>query len=103
MAYTKITATDLPKRSRQSVSRFEKTEDWRLMRADIEKGLKANEALQVVMTDEDKLKYKIKNRRTVARFVRKYLNERKLPYVVKSFHRDDMGDVLIVQSAPRRR
>ena len=103
MAYTKITATNLLKRSRKAVSRFEKTGDWRLMRADIERGLKANEALQLVMTDEDKLKYKIRNRRTVARFVRKYLKERKLPYVVKSFHRDDMGDVLIVQSAPRRR
>jgi hypothetical protein len=103
MAYKKITATDVTKRSRLSVSRFEKTEEWRLMRADIEKGLKADEALQVVLTDEEKKRYKIRNRRTVARFVRKYLEQRNLPYIVKSFHRDDMGDVLIVQRAPRAR
>ncbi len=103
MAYTKITAKDVTKRSRLSVSRFEKTEEWRLMQADIDKGLKANEALQVVLTDEDKRKYRIKNRRTVARFVRKYLEQGNLPYIVKSFHRDDMGDVFIVQCAPRGR
>src|SRR5689334_2865474 len=103
MAYEKISLTDLPKRRRQVLSRFEKTEEWRLMRADIEKGLKANDALQLVMTGDDKLKYKIKNRRTVVRFVRKYLKDRNLPYVVKSFHRDDIGDVLIVRHPPRRR
>jgi|SRR5579872_1159165 len=103
MAYKKITATDVTKRSRLSVSRFEKTEEWRLMRADIEKGLRADEALQVVLTDEEKKRYKIRNRRTVARFVRKYLEQRNLPYIVKSFHRDDTGDILIVQRAPRAR
>jgi|SRR5215467_415675 len=103
MAYKKITVTDLPKRTRIRASRFEKTEEWRMMRADIEKGLKANDALQLVMTDEDKMTHKIKNRRTVVRFVRKYLKDRNLPYVVKSFHRDDMGDVLIVRHPPRRR
>ena len=73
------------------------------MRADIEEGLKADEALQVVLTDEEKRKYKITNRLTVARFVRKYLEQRHLPYIVKSFHRDDMGDIFIVQRAPRGR
>jgi hypothetical protein len=61
------------------------------MRADLENGLMADEALQVVLTEKDKERYKIKNRRTVARFVRKYIESKKLPYVVKSFHRDDMG------------
>ena len=103
MAYTKITVTDLPKRSRRVASRFENTSEWREMRADIEKGLKSSEALQLVMSDEEKRKYKIKNRRTIARFVRKYLKERNLPYIVKSFHRDDMGDVLIVRHPPRQR
>ena len=103
MAYTKITAKEVTKRSRLSVSRFEKTDEWCMMRADIDKGLKANDALQVVLTEHDKWKYKIKNRRTVARFVRKYLEQRNLPYVVKSFHRDDVGDILIVQCALRGR
>ena len=72
------------------------------MQADIEKGPKADEALQLVLTEEDKQKLKIKNRRTVARFVQKYLRERKLSYVVRSFRRNDMGDVLIVRHPPRR-
>ena len=66
------------------------------MRADLENGLMADEALQVVLTEKDKERYKIKNRRTVARFVRKYIESKKLLYVVKSFHRDDMRDVLLV-------
>jgi hypothetical protein len=101
MAYKKITAKGVPKRSRLSVSRFEKTEEWRLMRVDMDKGLKADEALQVVLTEEDKQRYKIKNRRTVARFVKKYIESKNLPYIVKSFHRDDIGDLVIVQHSPR--
>jgi len=101
VAYKKITVASVPKRSRLSVSRFEKTEEWRLMRADIDKGLKPNEALQVILTEEDKLKYRIKNRRNVARFVKKYLTSRKLSYMVKSFHREGVGDFVIVQHSPR--
>jgi hypothetical protein len=70
------------------------------MRADIDKGLKANEALQVVLTEEDKARYRIKNRRSVARFVKKYVESRNLPYLVKSFHRDGVGDFVIVQHSP---
>jgi hypothetical protein len=102
MAYKKIIVADLPKRKRLAVSKFEKTEEWREMRADIEKGLKANEALQLVMTDEDKRRHNIKNRRTVARFITKYLKDKKLPFILKSFHRDDIGDVFIVRHPPRR-
>lgn len=95
MAYTKVSTKDVPKRRRLSTPRFEKTEEWQLMRADIDKGLKPNEALQVSLTEEDKKKYKIKNRRTVARFVKKYLASRKLPYTVKSFHRDDRDFIIV--------
>ena len=100
VAYKKITAASIPKRSRLSVSRFEKTEEWRLMRADIDKGLKPNEALQVILTEEDKKKYRIKNRRNAARFVKKYVESRNLPYLVKSFHREGVGDFVVVQYSP---
>jgi len=102
MSYKKITVPDLPKRNRIAVSKFEKTEEWRELSADIEKGFKANEALQLVMTDADKKRHNIKNRRTVARFIAKYLKDKKLPLILKSFHRDDMGDVFIVRHSPRR-
>lgn len=76
--------------------RFEKTKEWGLMRADLEKGLKPGEALQIILTDEDKAKYRIKNRRTVGRFVQKFLAAHKLPYTVKTFRRDE-GDYILVQ------
>lgn len=103
MAYSKVHAKDAPRRKRLSFSRFEMTEEWRLMRGDIDKGLKPQEALQVSLTDEDKKKYKITNRRTVARFVKKYLASRKLPYTVKSFHRDDRDFIIVFHAPPSMR
>lgn len=97
--YKKIKANQVPKRERKSESRFGKAEEWIAMRRDIDKGLKPQEALQVILTPEDKKKYKIKNRRTVARFVKKYLEENNLPYIVKSFNRDG-GDFIVVQHTP---
>ncbi len=97
--YKKVNESQIPKRRRVSVSRFEKTEEWRLMKADIDTGLKPREALQVILTDADKAKYKIKNRRTVARFVQKYLDSKGLKYGVKTFRRDN-GDFIVVQHTP---
>lgn len=69
------------------------------MKAEIDKGLKPNEALVAVLTDEDKKKYQIKNRRTISRFVKKYLVSRKLKYTVTSFHKAE-GDTIIVKYLP---
>src|SRR5207244_1496302 len=84
----------LPRRKRVGVSRFEKTEEWKLLKADLDAGLKPFEARQISLTEEDKKKYRIKNRRTCARFVQKYLAEHKLPYAVKSF-RAEIGNVIM--------
>jgi hypothetical protein len=100
--YEKVKENQVPKRRRKVVARFESTEEWRLMKADIDKGLKPREALQVILTDEDKKKYKIKNRRTVARFIQKYLDSKGLKYGVKCFGRDN-GDFIIVQHSPLSR
>jgi len=56
----------------------------------------------VILTDEDKKRYKIKNRRTVARFIHKYLESQGLKYGVKSFRRDE-GDFFVVQYSPLAR
>jgi len=85
VAYTKTTITKAVKRTRVRVPRFEKTKEWRMMKADIDKGLKPTDALQVIFTEEDMQKYRITNRRTVARYVKNYLTSHKLPYRVKSF------------------
>jgi hypothetical protein len=97
--YKKIKANEVPKRARKSESRFEHTEEWRLMKTDIDRGLKPQEALQVVLTPEDKKKYRIKNRRTIARFIKKYLDSKGLKYGVKSFYRDG-ADYLVVHHTP---
>ena len=56
MAYKKILVSEIPKRPRKAVSRFEKTKEWKMMKADLDKGLKPQEALQVMLTDELKKK-----------------------------------------------
>jgi hypothetical protein len=98
--YKKIKANEIPKRERKSESRFEKTPEWLAMKADIDRGLKPKEALQVSLTDADKLKYRISNRRTIARFVKKYLVDNDLSHAVKSFRRDDMDIIVVRVSNP---
>lgn len=99
MAYKKTKVNQVPKRERKSEYLFEGTEEWKMMKRDIDKGLKPNEALQVQLTAEDKEKYGIKSRRTIARFVKRYLDENELPYTVKAFNRDAM-DYIVVQYTP---
>lgn len=96
MSYKKIKIADAPKRPRKGVSRFESTPEWRRMKADIDQGLKPSEALQVIFTNDDQDKYDIKSRRTIARFIKKYLVARDLPYTVTSFERRESGDFTIM-------
>jgi len=97
MAYKKISAAEMPKRSRAVVPRFAKTPEWKAMKADIDKGLKPTEALQIGMSAEDLARYGITNRRTVARFVKKCLVSQKLNYRVKSFQRQGTHFVLVTR------
>lgn len=73
------------------------------MKADIDKGLKPGEALQVIFSDRDQEKYAIKSRRTIARFIKKYISTRGLPYAVKSFERRETGDFVILVTVRTRR
>lgn len=102
MGYQKIRAIDAPKRERQSISRFEKTEEWRLMKRDLDRGLKPEEALELILTDEDREKYDLQHRRTVARFLRKYLRSHNMPYRLKSFSRET-GDYFLVMHVSKRK
>jgi hypothetical protein len=99
--YTKIRIEAAPKRRRRAVSRFENTEEWALMKIDLGRKLAPGEALQVLLTDNDKKKYGISTRISVARFIKKYLASQKLPYMVRSFRRDE-GDYVIVQQKRSR-
>jgi hypothetical protein len=68
-----------------------------MMRFDIDRGLKPNEALQVVLTAEDKKRYKIKNSRIVDRLIKGYLKDRKLPQTVFSVW---TGSTLLSNTSP---
>jgi len=85
MAYNKVHISELPKKARRAVSRFERTPEWKLLKADLEKGLKPKNAIAISITEDDKAKYGIHNRRTIARFLQKYLKANNLPYAFKSF------------------
>ncbi len=100
--YKRVKADQVQKRSRKSESRFESTPEWKAMKADIDAGYpKATtkggvaEALVLSLTDEDKERIGIANRRTVARFVQKYIKDQSLHYEVKSFRREDMDFVVV--------
>lgn len=98
--YKKITLNEVPKRQRKALSRFETTEEWRMMKADLDKGLKPLEAIQVSLTEEDKRRYRIQNRVTISRFIKKYLVANGLKYHVKTFRRDDY-DFIVVMNISR--
>jgi hypothetical protein len=70
------------------------------MKADLDKGVKLNEALGITLTEADRAKYRIQNRRTIARFLQKYLKGRKLPYTLNSF-RQNGEDFFIIENGPR--
>jgi hypothetical protein len=71
------------------------------LKADMDKrDLTPNEFLELALTDDDKEKYGITNRRTIARFLQKYIKDNKLKYTVKSFRREDK-DFFIVAKPPR--
>jgi hypothetical protein len=85
VAFIKTTLAKATRRTRVRIPRFEKTEEWRMLQAALDQQLKPGEVLMVSFTEDDMLKYRITNRRTVARYVKKYLAVRNLPYEVVSF------------------
>jgi hypothetical protein len=94
--YTK-TKDDIPKRTRKAVSLFEQTPEWNLMKADLDRGLKPGEKLNVVLSDADLKKYGITQPRTVARFITLYLFKHGLGYDVKRSHKDGQESVWVIQ------
>jgi hypothetical protein len=74
-----------------------------MMKADIDRGLKPSEALQVTFSEQDKERYNIKSRRTIARFIKQYLLKHNMPYTVKSFERRETGSWVILVTVPPQR
>ena len=93
--FKKIKVTEIPKRKRTSVTRFERTPEWTALRAALAHGLKPSEAFRITFTPEEKANYRLKSLRSVSRFIQKYLRAAKLPYKVRAYH-TDAGDVIVV-------
>jgi hypothetical protein len=55
------------------------------MKAEIDKGIAPGGAVHVIFTEADQQKYRIRNRRTVARFLQDYISEQKLPLKIRSY------------------
>jgi hypothetical protein len=85
VAFIKTTVDKAQKPTRVRIPRFERTKEWTQLRDALEKGLKPDEVLAVTLTEADMRKYRITNRRTVSRYVQKYVAAHKLPYKVQGF------------------
>jgi hypothetical protein len=99
--YTK-TKADIPKRTRKAPALFEKTTEWKLMKADMDKGLKPGEKLNVVMSEYDLKACGITQPRTVARFITRYIKDNKLGYEVNRSHKDGQESVWVIQPGKAR-
>jgi hypothetical protein len=102
--YEKVKRDELPKRERKSEYRFESTPAWEAMKVDIDNGLAPDEALKYTLTDEDKKKYRILNRRTVQRFIQEYLESKGKRYAKYQVLCRRIGgvDLIIVESGATR-
>lgn len=80
-----------PKRQRIQPSRFESTPHWREMKKALAAGIGESEYIQIQLTPEEQAEYKLKHRRTIARFLKKYVQDNSLRYSVNSFNNG--GDV----------
>jgi hypothetical protein len=85
VAFIRTTVDKVPKLARVRIPRFERTKEWTQLRDALEKGLKPDEVLAVTFTEADMRKYRITNRRTVSRYLQRYVAAHKLPYKVQGF------------------
>lgn len=101
MEFIKTTIEAVPKRERKSESRFERTVAWTELKKAIDAGMTPGTVFQLLLTPKDMEEYGITNRRTIARFVQKYLSSLNLSYPVKvvSFTRSE--NVFIVVKRER--
>ena len=95
MPYAKVSMAAVPKRERKSESLFEGTAEWKKLRADIDRGIKDREALQITLAEADYARIGIQSRRTVARFIQKYLEKEGHEYKVKSFQSNGLDFIVV--------
>lgn len=95
-----IKGGEIPKRKRQSVPRFQLTPEWAQMKSKLDRGLNPEEQILVTLTEEEKAKYRIKDRKTIMRFIRRYLRQNNFKYNFKTFNRDGADWFVIYEDRP---
>lgn len=100
MPLSLVRFTDIPKRRRVSMSRFERTAEWSALRLALSKGVPKRKAIQVVLTAEDQARYRLTNLRLCARFVRRYLMSHGLNYACRAYRINGGDAVLVVHRFP---
>ena len=81
-------SAEFPKRKRNRKSRCEEVAQWQELKAGIDARVKRDHIIWVEIPVTALRAAGITNRRTVARFVQKYVESQTLPYTVHSEERD---------------
>lgn len=93
--YSKVKENQVPKRERYQPSRFEATPEWAAMKADLDKGLKPKETAKLELTEGDYARIGVSSKKTIYRFLLKYVKDNGLPYKVKSRQSQGRDFILI--------
>lgn len=103
MRIERVKESKFTKRKRlNDVPRFGRTNAWKQLKAEIDKGISPHTGIQMTLTEEDKQEYRIKNRRTITRFIEKYVKSKGLSYTVRGI-RGLSGDVIRIANTPVER
>ena len=106
MPYKKVKRSQVPVRERRSESAFASTPEWASMKADIDRGLRADESCFLQLSQKDWKRMGLsaeaaEGRKTavgtkaVRRFIQKYLDANKLDYTVRAVHNQGYDYVIV--------
>ena len=102
--YARIkSAKQVARRTRKVASLFESAPDWAKLKRDLDHGRIPALGAQIALTDADNAEYGITSRRTVPRFIQRYIKDNALPYVVESFRRDGVDYVKVYPVAGKKK
>ena len=93
--YQKVDRTDAPRKHFARPSLFESSPEWAGMKADIDKGIKPAEVLQLSLTAKDYARIGLTHRKTIFRFIKKYVQDSGRKYIVKCRTGADRDFILV--------
>lgn len=93
-----VAPEDIPKSGRKPVKLFEKTREWKLVKAELDKGYPTGKGLIVIeLTPKEMAEMHIKSERTIVRFLSEYFAKNQLSHRIKVRRRDGVSRVIIGQ------